>query len=63
MSKGHVRWLGPTAFSWSSWYDLGSSMPEYLKSTDIIAVQIEEEMTKDEYEKMIKDYNEQSPSQ
>jgi hypothetical protein len=52
--KGKIRW--ETTSELSDWYDLGSPMPEYLKSIDVIAVHVQEEMSRAEYEAMIKEY-------
>lgn len=50
MRKGRIRWF--CKGEWSAWYDLGKPMPEELKQIEVTAVQMEEEMTKAEYESL-----------
>lgn len=48
MRKGRIRWLCKDR--WSAWYDLGTPMPKELKQlSEVIAVEVQEEMTKEEY--------------
>lgn len=47
MRKGRIRWLCKDR--WSAWYDLGSPMPKELKQIEVTSVEVQEEMTKEEY--------------
>lgn len=50
MRKGKIRWQKLNGF-WSSWYDLNEPLEE-LKTIDVLAIELQEEMTKIEYEAM-----------
>lgn len=49
MRKGRIRWQKQNGF-WSSWYDLNEPISEELKQIEVIAIELQEEMTKTEYE-------------
>lgn len=47
--KGRMRWRNEKGF-WSAWYDLSLPIPEELNSIEVTAVEVQEEMSKAEYE-------------
>lgn len=53
--NGKIRWK--CSNGWSDWYFFGNLPAELQRREDITSVEVVEEMTKAEYEAMIKEYN------